>query len=49
MLPHDTFLFFPVLPNLSVVRQPTVEMLVPAAKAQAALGGGSHWQRRATV
>jgi hypothetical protein len=25
--------FFPVLPNLSVVRQPPAEMLVPAAKA----------------
>jgi hypothetical protein len=42
MLPHDTFLFFPVLPNLSVVRQPPAEMLVPAAKAQAATIGGSH-------
>jgi hypothetical protein len=49
MLPHDTFLFFPVLPNLSVVRQPPAEMLVPAAKAQAAVIGGSHRRWRDAV
>ena len=49
MLPHDTFLFFPVLPKLSVVRQPPAGMLVPAAKAQAAIIGGSHRRWRDAV
>lgn len=49
ILPHDTFLFFPVLPKLSVVRQPPAEMLVPAAKAQAAIIGGSHRRWRDAV
>jgi len=43
--------FSPVLPNLSVVRQPPAEMLVPAAKARAAVVGGSYrrWRLRCTT
>jgi len=41
--------FFPVLPNLSVVKQPPAEMLVPAAKAQSRGHGAPHPRWRDAV